>query len=78
MVIVFNNTSFKQVMTASGDGTAHVWQAAVLPESLGGEHQIMLSNILYVLIRAKVNFGWLGMGLRICMFPCMHCGTDTV
>ena len=36
--------SFKQVMTASGDGTAHVWQAAVLPESLGGEHQIMLSN----------------------------------
>ena len=25
-------------MTASGDGTAHVWQAAVLPESLGGEN----------------------------------------
>lgn len=23
------------VMTASGDGTAHVWQAAILPESLG-------------------------------------------
>ena len=26
-----------QVMTASGDGTAHVWQAAVMPESLAGK-----------------------------------------
>jgi hypothetical protein len=25
------------VMTASGDGTAHVWQASVVPESLGGQ-----------------------------------------
>lgn len=40
------------VMTASGDGTAHIWQAAILPESLGGKTLLFFAKQF----RGGINF----------------------